>query len=301
MAANVVAIRPTVAIRPNEPNPRQRTLPPIPPVPAELAGEMGHRTALYLIIGLSLSRTVGGEFWLPETGSPVADGNYFARLGSWQSRGCGSPATQRRIRQRLIDLGLMHVRRAGLPARLHYRFDVGKCERFLASFGCWSAPKAPAAHVQPNSPAADSVAVAPKQELELPKPELSQRPLTDDSQRPLTDEECDNIDKLMAMAAPGIRNPGGYRVALERRAREGKLEMPSGFTGSSGPSEAGPRPDTGQIDIDVREAENDLRHWRRLAQLRPDEPNIQEAISSAERRLAEARESAQSEAHGQQN
>lgn len=263
MAANVVPIRPTVAIGRKEANPRQhQALPPIPPVPAELSHALGHRTALYLIIGMSLSRTAkgtGGEFYLPETGSPDPGGNYFRRLGSWQSRGCGAPATQRAIRRFLVEeKGLLEVRRAGLPARLYYRFRLAECQQFLVELGCGSEPAA-AAHVQPTGPAAKKSAPLPSQPKppsdHAPKPEhisseseiakFSEQQAADSMRKPKTMEDVEAADPPAAqyikdrIQREDTRDPQRLMKKLVELWGNGNLKLPSSNRGHNHYSGAG--------------------------------------------------------------
>lgn len=77
-----------------------------------------------------------GWFFLAQTGGPWLPDNekesIFATMGSWESCLGLSPDAQKLVRKKLIVLGLLEERRAGIPARLHYRVDPVKYFDFLA-------------------------------------------------------------------------------------------------------------------------------------------------------------------------
>lgn len=77
-----------------------------------------------------------GWFFLAQTGGPWLPDNekesIFATMGSWESCLGLSPDAQKLVRKKLIVRGLLEERRAGIPARLHYRVDPAKYFDFLA-------------------------------------------------------------------------------------------------------------------------------------------------------------------------
>lgn len=77
-----------------------------------------------------------GWFFLAQTGGAWLTGNeresIFATMGSWEFCLGLSPDAQKLVRKKLIVLGLLEERRAGIPARLHYRVDPAKYFDFLA-------------------------------------------------------------------------------------------------------------------------------------------------------------------------
>lgn len=77
-----------------------------------------------------------GWFFLAQTGGPWLPDNekesIFATMGSWEFCLGLSPDAQKLVRKKLIVLGLLEERRAGIPARLHYRVDPAKYFDFLA-------------------------------------------------------------------------------------------------------------------------------------------------------------------------
>ncbi|ODU50181.1 MAG: hypothetical protein ABS92_03840 [Thiobacillus sp. SCN 63-374] len=77
-----------------------------------------------------------GWFFLPQTGGAWLPANekesIFATMGSWEFCLGISPDGQKLVRKKLIVLGLLEERRAGIPARLHYRVDPAKYFDFLA-------------------------------------------------------------------------------------------------------------------------------------------------------------------------
>lgn len=271
--ANIVPIR--------QQSDSDRPLPPIPAVPAELAEALGYQGALYLIVGMSLSRLTadrGGEFFLPETGSPDPGGNYFRRLGSWQARGCGSPAKQRSTRDYLAAEGLLSWRRHGLPARNYYRFHISECDNYLLQLGCApiptpdTSPKSPKpapeiAPVDQLAPIPGRTRVSEQHRVELP-PAESQLP-TD--VLAYIDEQC---------RLPGVRSPGALRADLERRAQRGELYLPEPTNGAELLRAGNP-----VLDDPLFVAEQDVIHWQRLANLSPSDVNIQRALVSAESSL----------------
>ncbi|WP_148203031.1 hypothetical protein [Thiobacillus denitrificans] len=77
-----------------------------------------------------------GWFFLAQTGGAWLPDNekesIFATMGSWEFCLGLSPDAQKLVRKKLIVLGLLEERRAGIPARLHYRVDPAKYFDFLA-------------------------------------------------------------------------------------------------------------------------------------------------------------------------
>lgn len=77
-----------------------------------------------------------GWFFLAQTGGPWLPDNekesIFATMGSWEFCLGISPDGQKLVRKKLIVLGVLEERRAGIPARLHYRVDPAKYFDFLA-------------------------------------------------------------------------------------------------------------------------------------------------------------------------
>lgn len=85
----------------------------------------------------ALKRRSGGDgfFDFPMTGQrePYSS-NIFRRLGSWEALGIKRHALER-CRNRTIALGLLEEKRAGIPARLHYRVDSRRYAEFMAECG----------------------------------------------------------------------------------------------------------------------------------------------------------------------
>lgn len=102
-----------------------------------LGGDLG--TAAFLAQAAYLSALLqsdgGGDgfFFLAQTGDPGEAGDgLFAALGSWEAALGMTPAAQLVARRKLIERGLLEERKAGIPARLHYRVDSDKYLAFLA-------------------------------------------------------------------------------------------------------------------------------------------------------------------------
>lgn len=78
----------------------------------------------------------GGWFFLAQEGEPWLPGNekesIFAGMGSWESALGISPDGQKSVRKKLLGLGLLEEKKAGIPGRLHYRVDSTKYLDFLA-------------------------------------------------------------------------------------------------------------------------------------------------------------------------
>lgn len=78
----------------------------------------------------------GGWFFLAQEGEPWLPGNekesIFATMGSWESALGISPDGQKSVRKKLLGLGLLEEKKAGIPGRLHYRVDSTKYLDFLA-------------------------------------------------------------------------------------------------------------------------------------------------------------------------
>lgn len=102
-----------------------------------LGGDLG--TAAFLAQAAYLSALLqsdgGGDgfFFLAQAGDPGEAGDgLFAAIGSWEAALGMAPAAQLVARRKLIQLGLLDERKAGIPARLHYRVDSDKYLAFLA-------------------------------------------------------------------------------------------------------------------------------------------------------------------------
>lgn len=77
-----------------------------------------------------------GWFFLAQEGGPWLPANekesIFAAMGSWESALGISPDGQKSVRKKLLGLGLLEEKKAGIPGRLHYRVDSTKYLDFLA-------------------------------------------------------------------------------------------------------------------------------------------------------------------------
>ena len=80
----------------------------------------------------SISRGDDGWFDIPMQGVPSdSAGNLYDRCGSWRYMlGAGERAL-RDARRRLIDLGFLNERLAGVPARLRYKVNLERYREFL--------------------------------------------------------------------------------------------------------------------------------------------------------------------------
>lgn len=84
----------------------------------------------------SLKAEAGGWFDLPAEGEPDPEAtNIFAELGSWQACLGIQRDALRKIRRKLCEMSLLEEKRAGVPARLHYRVNHDAYLRFLADCG----------------------------------------------------------------------------------------------------------------------------------------------------------------------
>ncbi|HFG2079680.1 TPA: hypothetical protein ACGF4M_002142 [Vibrio cholerae] len=84
----------------------------------------------------SLKAQAGGWFDLPAEGEPDPEPtNIFAELGSWQACLGIQRDALRKIRRKLCEMSLLEEKRAGVPARLHYRVNHDAYLRFLADCG----------------------------------------------------------------------------------------------------------------------------------------------------------------------
>lgn len=84
----------------------------------------------------SLKSNSGGWFDLPAEGEPDPEPtNIFAELGSWQACLGIQRDALRKIRRKLCEMSLLEEKRAGVPARLHYRVNHDAYLRFLADCG----------------------------------------------------------------------------------------------------------------------------------------------------------------------
>ncbi|WP_039036074.1 hypothetical protein [Shewanella sp. ECSMB14102] len=84
----------------------------------------------------SLKAEAGGWFDLPAEGEPDPEAtNIFSELGSWQACLGIQRDALRKIRRKLCEMSLLEEKRAGVPARLHYRVNHDAYLRFLADCG----------------------------------------------------------------------------------------------------------------------------------------------------------------------
>ncbi len=84
----------------------------------------------------SLKAEAGGWFDLPAEGEPDPEPtNIFAELGSWQAALGIQRDALRKIRRKLCEMSLLEEKRAGVPARLHYRVNHDAYLQFLANCG----------------------------------------------------------------------------------------------------------------------------------------------------------------------
>ncbi|SUI44747.1 hypothetical protein [Shewanella baltica] len=84
----------------------------------------------------SLKAEAGGWFDLPAEGEPDPEAtNIFSELGSWQACLGIQRDALRKIRRKLCEMSLLEEKRAGVPARLHYRVNHDVYLRFLADRG----------------------------------------------------------------------------------------------------------------------------------------------------------------------
>ncbi|MCP4668125.1 MAG: hypothetical protein GY849_17385, partial [Deltaproteobacteria bacterium] len=91
---------------------------------------------------------------MPATGdaNPTAK-SLYQKLGSWEAILGISSKTQRTIREKLKDMGVLEERRKGIPARLHYKINLNKYLEMLAKIGLEppALSDVPSGHIK-NSP-----------------------------------------------------------------------------------------------------------------------------------------------------
>ncbi len=158
-----------------------------------------------------------GWFYLPATGdaNPTAK-SLYQKLGSWEAILGISAKTQRTIRKKLKDMGVLEEQRKGIPARLYYKINLNEYLEMLAKIGLKppTLPDVPSGHIK-NSPQTSP---------DVPSGHIKSSPegtsiykiekRKKNTHNKLVCEDEIAILFAKAMKDGEIKNPGGYLKAL---------------------------------------------------------------------------------------